>query len=78
LKLERLTQLLSAESLSVGVEAEQNTLVDKRVLVLGPWTLLVLGIRRADNRLDLVAVDQASNVGVSDLGSGEAKKNSEP
>ena len=41
--------------------------------MLGPWTLLVLLVRGADDRLDLVAVDQTGDVGVGDLGGGETE-----
>lgn len=39
--------------------------------MLSPWALLVLAASWTDNRLDFVAVDEASDVGVGDLGSGQ-------
>lgn len=71
-RIQRRTQLLPAEGLSIGVEAEQHALVDKRVLVLGPWALLVLLVRGTDDGLNLIAVDETGDIGVADLGGGEA------
>ena len=42
--------------------------------MLGPGTLLVLAVGGANDRLDLVAVDETSNIGVGDLGRGEATR----
>lgn len=70
----RRTEFLSAESLGVWVETEENSLVDERILLLRPRALLDLLASRADDGLDLVAIDQTSNIGVADLGSGEAGK----
>ena len=67
------TQLLPAEGLGVGVEAEENTLVNEGVLVLRPGALLVLVVGGTDDRLDLVAVDETGDVGVGDLSGGETK-----
>ena len=69
----RRTQLLAAEGLGVRVEAEENSLVDEGVLLLGPGALLDLLAGGADDRLDLVAVDEASDVGVANLSGGEAE-----
>ena len=69
-----LTQFLPANSLGVGVEAEEDTLVDQWVLVLGPRTLGDLGVGRSDNGLNHGAVDDASDIGVGDLGRGETEK----
>jgi len=66
-----LENLLPAKGLGVGVETEENSLVDQGVLFLGPWALLNLLTCGANNGLDLVAVDQTSDVGVGDLGGGE-------
>jgi len=66
-----LEDLLAAEGLGVGVEAEENGLVDKGVLLLGPGALLDLLAGGADDRLDLSAVDEAGDVRVADLGGGE-------
>lgn len=63
---------MPAEGLGVGVEAEENGLVDQGVLLLCPGALLELLAGGTNNGLDLVAVDQTSNVGVGDLGGGEA------
>lgn len=63
---------MPAEGLGVGVEAEENGLVDQGVLLLCPGALLELLAGGTNNGLDLVAVDQTGNVGVGDLGSGEA------
>jgi hypothetical protein len=62
---------LSAQSLCVGVEAEEDGLVDERVLLLRPGAFLELLAGRANDGLDLIAVDQAGDVGVGDLGGGE-------
>ena len=40
--------------------------------MLRPGALLLLGVRGADNRLDFVAVDETSDVGVGDLRRREA------
>ena len=61
------TELLAADGLSVRVQAEENALVNQGVLVLRPGALLVLGVRGADDGLDLIAVDDAGNIGVGDL-----------
>jgi len=65
-------EFLPANSLGIGIEAEEDTLIDQRVLVLGPWALGDLGVGRSDNGLDHGAVDDASDVGVGDLRSGES------
>lgn len=57
-----LTEFLPAEGLSVGVQAEENTLVDEGVLVLRPGALLVLGVSGADDGLNLVTVDETGEV----------------
>lgn len=62
-----LTELLAADGLRVGVQAEENALVDKGVLVLRPGALLVLGARRTDDGLDLIGVDETGDVRVADL-----------
>jgi len=64
-----LGNFLAAQDLRVGVEAEENGLVEKRVLFLGPGALLDLLASGADDGLDLVAVDEASDIRVGDLGS---------
>lgn len=69
-----LTEFLPANSFGVGVETEEDALVDQRVLVLSPWTLGDLGVCRSDNSLDHGAVDDASDIGVGDLGSGETEE----
>ena len=61
------TELLAADGLGVRVEAEENALVDKGVLVLRPGALLNLRVGGTDNGLDLVAVDDAGDIGVGDL-----------
>ena len=61
------TELLAADGLGVRVEAEENALVDKGVLVLRPGALLVLGARRTDDGLDLIGVDETGDVRVADL-----------
>ncbi len=66
-----LTELLPAEGLRVWVQAEENTLVDKGVLVLRPGALLVLLVRWTNDRLDLIAVDETGDVGVGDLRGGK-------
>lgn len=67
----KLTELLATENLGIGVETEENSLVDKRVLLLCPGALLDLLASGTNDRLDLVRVDETSNVGVGDLGGGE-------
>jgi len=52
---------------------EENSPVDEGVLLLCPGTFLDFLASRANNGLDLVAVDQASNVRVGDLGGREAE-----
>jgi hypothetical protein len=68
---------LSAEGLGVRVQTEEDAFVDERVLLLRPWALLDPGTCRADSRLNLSAVDEASDVRVGDLGSGKAIHNSQ-
>ena len=70
---EKRTDFLPAESFSVGVQTEENALVDKGVLVLRPGALLVFRVRGAHDGLNLVAVDEASDVGVANLSGGEAE-----
>jgi len=68
-----LTEFLPANSLDVGIEAEEDTLVDQWVLVLRPWALGDLGIGRSDNSLDRRAVDDTSDIRIGYLGGGEAE-----
>lgn len=63
---------MSAKRLGVRVQTEENGLIDEGVLLLRPGALLDLLPSRSNNGLDLVAVDQTGNVGVGDLGGGEA------
>ena len=42
--------------------------------MLRPGALLVLGARGADDGLDLVRVDETSDIGVADLRSGEPRE----
>jgi len=70
----RRTNFLSANGLGVRVETEENSLVDKGVLLLCPGTFLNFLASGANNGLDLVAVDQASNIWVGDLGGREAER----
>ena len=65
--VDRLTELLPADGLRVRVQAEEDALVDEGVLVLRPRALLGLRVRGANDRLDLVAVDDASDIGVGNL-----------
>jgi len=64
---------LPANSLGIGVEAEEDALVDQWVLVLSPWAPGDLGVGRSNNSLDHGAVDDTSDVGVGDLGGGETE-----
>jgi len=64
-------QFVPTKSLRIGVQAEENGFVDQGVLLLRPGALLHLGISGADHGLDFCAVDEASNIRVADLGSGE-------
>lgn len=63
----KLTQFLSAESLGVGVETEENTPVLEGVLVLSPRTTSGLCVRGTNDSLDLSAINQPSHIRVSDL-----------
>lgn len=67
------TQFLPAKGLGIGVETEENGLVDEGVLVLRPGALLGLLTSGADNGLNLIRVNETGDVGVADLGSGETK-----
>lgn len=62
-----LTEFVSAQGLCVGVQTEENAPVDERVLALRPGALLVLSVGGADNRLNLVTVDETSDIRVADL-----------
>lgn len=62
---------MSAQGLGIRVQTEENTLVDEGVLLLGPGAFLDFLAGGADNGLDLSAVDEAGDIGVGDLGSGE-------
>jgi hypothetical protein len=64
-----LTEFLTAQRLCIRVKAEQNTLVDQRVLLLRPRPLVQLGLCRANHGLDLVTVNKPSDVRIGDLGS---------
>ena len=64
---------MPAQSLGVRIETEENGLVDERVLLLGPGTLLNFLASGPDDGLDFVTVDETSNIGVRNLGGGEAK-----
>jgi hypothetical protein len=64
--------LVPASELRVGVQAEEDAAITKRVLVLRPRALLDLGARGADDRLNLGRVDKTSDVRVRDLGRREA------
>ena len=70
----KLTKFLSTESLSVWVQSEEDSLVDERVLLLGPWTFLVLLVGGPDDGLDFVAVDQTGDVWVGDFGRWQASR----
>ena len=63
----RRTEFLPAEGLRVGVQTEEDTLVDEGVLVLRPGALLVLRVCGANDRLNFVAVDETGDIGVGDL-----------
>ena len=67
-------KFLSALGLGIRVETEKNSLVDERVLLLGPGTFLGFLAGRSNNGLDFVAVDQASDVRVGDLSHREAER----
>lgn len=64
-----LTEFLTAQRFCIWIKAEQNSLVDQRVLLLRPRPLVRLGLCRANHGLDLVTVNEPSNVRVGDLGS---------
>ena len=64
---------MSAQGLGVGVETEENSLVDERIFLLGPGAFLYFLAGRSDNRLDFIAIDQTSNVRVADFSRREAK-----
>jgi hypothetical protein len=61
------TKLLPADGLRVGIEAEEHALVGKGVLVLSPGTPLSFRPGRANDGLDLRAVNDAGNIRVGDL-----------
>jgi hypothetical protein len=67
-------EFLSVQSLCVWVQAEEDGFVDERVLLLHPRALLHLLSCRAYNRLNLIAVDQMSDISVGDFRSGETIK----
>ena len=67
------TDFLPAQGLGVGVETEKNSLVDERIFLLGPGAFLNFLAGRSDNRLDLIAIDQTSNIGVGDFSRRETK-----
>ena len=62
-----LTDLLPAKSLGVGVEAEEDTLVAERVLVMRTRALLDFRVGRANDGLNIGAVDEKGDVGVGDI-----------
>lgn len=66
-----LPELVADGRLSVGVEAEENGTVAKRVLLLGEGALGLRGASGTDNTLDLIGVDDAGDVGVGNLGQRE-------
>ena len=66
---------MPAQGLGVGVETEKNSLVDEGVLLLGPGAFLNFLTGGSDNRLNLITVDQTSNIRVGDFSSREAKDN---
>lgn len=66
-----LTEFVSTDGFGIGVKAKEDTLVDQWVLVLSPWALGDLGVGRSDNSLDHGAIDDPSDIGVGNLGSGE-------
>lgn len=60
-------------SLGVWVESVQSRFVDEGILSGSSATSVELDILgRSDNGLNLIGVDNARNVGVADLSSGEA------
>ncbi len=65
---------MPAQRLCIGIETEEDSLVDQGVLLLGPGTLLDFLTSGANDRLDFVAVDEAGDVGVRDLGVGKAER----
>ena len=67
------TDLLSAQSLGIRVQTEENALVNEGVLLLRPGTFLDFLARRANYGLDFGAIDEASDIGVGDLGSGKTR-----
>ena len=67
------TDFLPAQGLGVGVETEKNSLVDKRIFLLGPGPFLSFLASGSDNRLNFIAIDQTSNIGVGDFSRRETK-----
>jgi len=61
-------KFLSAEGLRIWIETEEDSLVHKGILLLCPGSFLDFLPCRPNNGLDLVTVDNASDVGVRDLG----------
>lgn len=64
---------MSAQSLGIRVQTEENALVNEGVLLLGPGTFLHFLARGANYGLDFGAVDEAGDIGVGDLGSGKTR-----
>lgn len=64
---------MPTNGLGVGVDPEENPLVGQWVLVLGPWAFSNLRVGRSDDSLDRGTVDDASDIGVGDLGSRETE-----
>ena len=67
------TDFLPAQGLGIGIETEKYSLVDERIFLLGPGTFLSFLAGGSDNRLNFIAIDQTSNIGVGDFSSREAK-----
>ena len=65
--LNKFTKFLSAQGLRVRVETEQDALVFQGVFVLRPGALLDLGAGGPHDRLNFIAVDQASDIRIGDL-----------
>jgi len=64
---------MPTNGLCVRVQAEENPLIGQWVLVLGPRTFSDLRVGRSDDSLDHGTVDDASDIGVADLGCRETE-----
>ena len=60
----RRTEFLTTERLGIGIQAEENSTVDERVLFLRPRAFVVFGVGGANDSLNLCAVDETADIRV--------------